>query len=93
MGSLASRPSVPQQRVVFIPAPKPEPAPAAAQEGKTDSGNSGDTALKDGENRSAARTASLLKRSRGRFGTIRTGFRGLLSPAGQESGRKTLLGE
>ncbi len=42
-----------------------------------------------------SRTESLLRRSRGRFGTILTGFRGFLSSPDQpeEKGPKTLLGE
>lgn len=42
------------------------------------------------------RAENLLRRSRGRFGTILTGFRGILegndNPTGGQ-GRKTLLGE
>ena len=43
----------------------------------------------------AASAASLLRRERGRFGTILTGFRGLLgaNDTAQTTTRKTLLGE
>lgn len=41
----------------------------------------------------AARSQGLLNRDRGIFGTIQTGFRGLLSMATQNKIRKTLLGE
>jgi hypothetical protein len=42
-----------------------------------------------------ARTESLLRRSRGRFGTILTSFKGFLSESDSRdsSPRKTLLGE
>ena len=42
-----------------------------------------------------SRTESLLRRSRGRFGTILTGFRGFLEATdnNKENSRKTLLGE
>lgn len=40
-----------------------------------------------------ARQRDLLNRDRGIFGTIQTGFRGLLGMATQNKIRKTLLGE
>ncbi|MBP7721346.1 MAG: hypothetical protein KA155_02310 [Alphaproteobacteria bacterium] len=40
-----------------------------------------------------ARQRNLLNRDRGIFGTIQTGFRGLLGIATQNKIRKTLLGE
>lgn len=42
-----------------------------------------------------SRTDSLLRRSRSRFGTIFTGFKGFLSQSekSESAGRKTLLGE
>ena len=47
------------------------------------------------EQQAEARRQSLLRRSRGRLGTIISGFSGVLSPQDndQSSGRKTLLGE
>ncbi len=39
------------------------------------------------------RRKGLLGRDRGRFGTVQTGFRGLLSLATSLGERKTLLGE
>lgn len=49
----------------------------------------------DSEIEAEARTENLLRRSRGRFGTVLTGFRGFLNASdnNQSSGRKTLLGE
>ncbi len=41
----------------------------------------------------AARSHNLLNRDRGIFGTIQTGFRGLLEAATGNRKRKTLLGE
>jgi hypothetical protein len=40
-----------------------------------------------------ARRKGLLERDRGRFGTIQTGFKGLLGLADMFGQRKTLLGE
>lgn len=39
------------------------------------------------------RRAGLLRRNRGRFGTVQTSFRGLLGLAADGGQRKTLLGE
>lgn len=90
MGSLTSRPSIPapQPRVVFVPAP-PAPVPdISAEDTKNDS-----TPESSGQIQSTVRTANLLRRSRGRAGTVRTGFRGLLELAAANGHRKTLLGE
>ena len=42
---------------------------------------------------SEARAESLLRRNRGRLGTILTGFNGALATSTQDKQRKTLLGE
>lgn len=86
MGSISSRPPVPSQsQVVYVPAtPAPTPAPSTGS-----SGASNPPTPSQSENRSA----SLLQRDRSRFGTILTGFRGLLSQNTQAQQRKTLLGE
>ena len=42
---------------------------------------------------SEARAESLLRRSRGRFGTIATSFRGFFNKTNNDQPRKTLLGE
>lgn len=84
MGSLASRPSVPsvpsspQPQIAYVP---PAPPPSAP------------TAEPAASSPEKARQASLLARDRGRFGTIQTGFRGLLESAFGKGQRKTLLGE
>ena len=81
MGSLSSPPPSPTP-----PPPPPPPvgvpAPAPIESGAEESGQSS----------AEARTESLLRRNRGRFGTVQTSFRGLLGLAGN-NGRKTLLGE
>ena len=45
------------------------------------------------EQAAETRRRNLLNRDRGRFGTVQTGFRGLLSLASNLGQRKTLLGE
>lgn len=82
MGSLTSRPKVPsspQPQIVHVP---PTPAPAAEPATPSPSPSP-----------EKARQAGLLARDRGRFGTIQTGFRGLLESAFGKGQRKTLLGE
>ena len=80
MGSLTSRPSVPAQpQVVFVP----QPAPTPVEEGPPSAE----------ETASQARRQSLLGRERSRFGTVQTGFRGLLGLTDNAAQRKTLLGE
>lgn len=83
MGSLTSKPKSPAataQQVVYVPAP-------AATQAVTQ--NTQTQTISDAEQRKE----NLLLRDRGRFGTIFTGFRGLLSPLEQSGKRKTLLGE
>lgn len=81
MGSLGSRPRAPEPTPVYVPvlptAPPPAPVPPTPTPEETAAGQ---------------RTQNLLRRSRGRFGTVQTGFRGLLE-LGSGQGRKTLLGE
>ncbi len=98
-GSSGSKPA-PAPAPVANPAPVSTPAPAA-QTPSTPSGADTQTpaAGSGAEQPSAeptpeeARTDNLLRRSRGRFGTVQTSFRGLLSPAATSGQRKTLLGE
>jgi hypothetical protein len=52
-----------------------------------------ETKKTDEEISADARTQSLLRRSRGRFGTIATSFRGFLNSSDNNTQRKTLLGE
>ena len=87
MGSLASRPKPPSQpQIVYVQQPVSQP------QTPTSSGDS--AATPDPEELAAqARTQNLLGRERSRFGTILTGFRGLLQQIEDAPQRKTLLGE
>ena len=88
MGSITSRPQVPSQpQTVFVPQPVASVTPTVTDT----SASSGTETSQDVATQS--RTQSLLQRERGRFGTIQTGFRGLLSQNDQAQSRKTLLGE
>jgi len=88
MGSLTSRPSVPTQpQVVFVPQPVVTTPPAAP----TPSGEAKENSAE--ETSSEARRQNLLGRERSRFGTVQTGFRGLLGVSNETGQRKTLLGE
>ena len=80
MGSLGSGPSAPppQPPVVYV-------APSAPSTPSTPSESSPDAAEQRRDN--------LLRRGRGRFGTVLTSFRGLLGLADNSGQRKTLLGE
>lgn len=111
MGSLTSRPSIPQvqQQPVFIsvPAAAPPPPPPANQGAAVvppgapdtsfgagaDTAGSGAAGTPTEESQRLAREDNLLRRSRGRLGTVLTGFSGILSQAAGQAGRKTLLGE
>lgn len=76
MGSLASRPSPPPPPPPYVPPPPPAAPPPPDPE----------------ETAAEQRRTSLLSRSRGRYGTVLTSFRGLLGLSGGGD-RKTLLGE
>ncbi len=92
MGSLSSRPSVPAQpQVVFIPSQPTVSTPTAASQVDTAETDGGDSSVP--QSASEAREQSLLRRSRGRFGTVQTSFRGLLGLSNTDTARKTLLGE
>lgn len=91
MGSLTSRPkSVSgQPQIVFVPPSAPSSSSGASSEAASQNIESGAQA----DNASEARANSLLQRNRGRFGTVQTGFRGLLGLISDSGKRKTLLGE
>lgn len=61
----------------------------------TESDSSSEPEKTDEEIQAEGRTEGLLRRSRGRLGTILTGFTGFLNSIsqGEEKRRKTLLGE
>lgn len=93
MGSLTSRPSAPapQPQIVYVPAPTATQTTTSGGTTNTNTATSGSPPPTPTE--SERRTSSLLQRERGRFGTIQTGFRGLLSAVTNAGQRKTLLGE
>jgi len=91
MGSLASRPKVPDAQpvqYVYVPA-STYTAPASTAD---TSGGTTTPAPTDAEVQASARSANLLERRRGRLGTVLTSFRGLLNDT-VSGARKTLLGE
>jgi hypothetical protein len=89
MGSLSSRPKVKSSpQVVYVPAsaaPVSQPSVPSAPV----------TPLTPPADKAASpdRAEGLLLRDRGRFGTVLTGFRGLLSLTQNAQPRKNLLGE
>ncbi len=99
MGSLATRPKIPtpSPQIVYVPAPTVTSTTKQNTNAGTSSGagnaSGGDTGSNQGLTAGASTPLSLLDRTRGRFGTITTSFRGLLGNTENASGRKTLLGE
>jgi hypothetical protein len=89
MGSLTSRPKVPASvsspsYTVAAPSPVaavPTPAPVTQAPSSSSAGDEG-----------SARVENLLTRGRGIFGTVLTGFRGMLAQV-ESKQRKSLLGE
>ncbi len=88
MGSITKKPRAPV--VQTITAPRATPTPVVAT-----STVEAEPIQSDAEISAEARTDSLLRRSRGRFGTIATSFRGFLNSTSNENNTqtKTLLGE
>ena len=86
MGSLSSRPKVPAQAtppaVVYVQA---EPQDSTA--------NASDDSAAEQLSAAQQREQNLLRRSRGRLGTVKTGLSGLLKTLQPQEPRKTLLGE
>jgi len=96
MGSLTSRPkSVPIPQTVYVPNPQnvsqnvsqnvtiPTKAPSSISPTEP----SAEDAIQK------RREDNLLRRDRGRSGTVQTGFRGILNAVDAASKKKTLLGE
>lgn len=105
MGSLTSRPKIPKAKMPKIKAQTVQTitpatvtavaAPAAATVPAQTQASSNEGASSEAA-QTASRTATgLLDRSRGVFGTVLTGFRGVLADKAQstQKQRKTLLGE
>ncbi len=87
MGSLISKPKAPARVQTII-----QQAPVSAsltEPERTDT----QTPSPSDSSPSNARVDNLLRRNRGRFGTILTGFRGVLDSNPGQGQRKTLLGE
>lgn len=86
MGSLGSRPKVPsvqEPRIVYMPTPlTTQDVTVTNVDEKSDA-----------EKKAELRQQNLLTRGRGRFGTVTTSFRGLLSAINTSGQSKTLLGE
>lgn len=95
MGSLASRPKVPNVQpvqYVYAPAVTPSPSTTSATATNTSSGTSTIPTPTEEEVQASTRNQNLLERRRGRLGTVLTSFRGLLNDT-VSGARKTLLGE
>lgn len=99
MGSLISRPKIPAPPKIVIreSAGQKETSQTQTQQNSADitentEQNKTDESKAD-QDQSAARAENLLRRNRGRTGTVLTGFTGLLAPENVEPRRKTLLGE
>lgn len=93
MGSLSSRPKVPSTpQIVYVPQSITTPLPAnpSSSPAQSIAPNSDNTSAPSATE--TARADDLLRRPRGRAGTIQTSFRGLLS-APSFGQKKTLLGE
>ncbi len=91
MGSLASRPKVPQAQNVVVQQAASVPTNSISTT-QPDSSSVDDSI--DTKTQSEVRSNDLLRRSRGSLGTVLTSFRGLESTTSKSSqGRKTLLGE
>ncbi|MEM1093592.1 MAG: hypothetical protein AAGJ10_03230 [Bacteroidota bacterium] len=80
---MTSRPKVPKPKPVTVTQPVQEPDPGTSEIDNNDLPVNEEEARKEG----------LLSRNRGRFGTVQTSFRGLLSSKNQNNEPKTLLGE
>lgn len=85
MGSISSRPPAPTTRVVYVQQPATT-TPSVSSASEQDTGPSQE------EVAAQSRRENLLRRSRGRFGTVLSGFRGVFTSQGNSTG-KTLLGE
>lgn len=98
MGSLFSTPKAPQPvRVQYVTAPTTSSSNSSSSGAGSASTDTQDTSsvsegLTDKE-ASEIRAENIARRSRGRSGTVRTGFTGLLSTNAITPSRKSLLGE
>ncbi len=84
MGSLNPF-KVPKPEPILVSPPNPEPPVGPVEKEPTQKELDQDS--------SVTRAQNILKRRRGRAGTIKTSFRGVLTPNNLSPRRKTLLGE
>ena len=93
MGSITSRPKAPASpQIVYVPSPAPTPSVSQDSADQGSSNTPSTPVQTEEEIVREVRTQNLLRRDRGRFGTILSGFRGFLN-SGSNSGGKQLLGE
>ena len=83
MGGLVSKPKAPRTQTII----QTVPATPTIETNEAVDQKSADILS------SETRQENLLRRNRGRFGTILTGFRGVLDADSSQQKRKTLLGE
>lgn len=90
MGSMKKRPTAPPvQRVTYVvQQPVYTESSFSGSDGEADVPE-----LSEEQQEAQRRSENLLRRTRGRLGTVLTGFRGILSPSENSGQRKTLLGE
>lgn len=99
MGSLVSKPKAPQPvRVQYVTIPSTSsPTPTSTSSGSsTSSDTATDTTTNEGlsaKETSTLRAENIARRARGRTGTVKTSFGGLLAQNEIVPGRKSLLGE
>ncbi len=96
MGSITKAPvapSAPQPVYYYVPAPPPPPPPPPPAPVAGENDNGGGTVTPTPEQEKETRKQSLLRRDRGRLGTILSSFRGILGLSDNTPVRKTLLGE
>ncbi|MGB1077271.1 MAG: hypothetical protein ACPG05_03110 [Bdellovibrionales bacterium] len=86
MGSLVSKPKAPRTQTIIQQVPATNTVSEARATEAVEEKSSDILS-------SEARSENLLRRNRGTFGTILTGFRGVLSANEGQQKRKTLLGE
>jgi len=90
MGSLVLPSKAPSSPTTII---QSVPTSTVSTVAQTSSTASEETSQSSDVLASEARSESLLRRNRGRLGTILTGFNGVLSDKTSTTQRKTLLGE
>lgn len=91
MGSISKSPKAPraiQPSVVYVPQAVAAPVTTSASAPEDTQ-----TEPSEEEQRTELRRKNLLRRNRGKLGTVLTGFRGVLGRVNDSGHQKTLLGE